>query len=246
MDKTLLKGLHVLEFLARNPGEHTLAELVDQLGLLKSNVHRTLATLIEAGFVRPGSARGTYCASLKLWDLGNSVSAQLDIRSLARPAMQDLSARTGESIILGVKEGDEVVYIERCLPVRPLASNLRVGDRTPVHTTAMGKVLLAFGPAAELERLPARLPRHSAATVTSRARLAQELADVRERGHAVSRGELVQEIGGIAAPVFGRDGTVCAALSISSPLSRQTAKEKAYVDLVVGSARRISQSIAAA
>lgn len=246
MDKTLLKGLNALEFLARNPGDHSLAQLVEVLGLQKSNVHRTLATLIEAGFVRPGAARGSYRASLKLWDLGSLVSAQLDVRSFALPAMQALSAQTGESIILGVKEGNEVVYIERCLPIRPLASNLRVGDRTPVHTTAMGKVLLAFGPAAELEQLPARLPRHSAATITSRARLKQELEAVRRQGHAISRGELVQEIGGIAAPIFGRDGAICAALSISSPMSRQTAKEKAYVDLVVGAASKVSDSIAAA
>ena len=64
--------------------------------------------------------------------------------------------------------------------------------------------------------------------------------------HAISRGELVQEIGGIAAPVFGRDGVVCAALSISSPLTRQAAKEKQYVALAVEAARKITQSLAAA
>src|SRR5262245_56431174 len=139
MDKTLLKGLNALEFLARHPGDHALADLVGVLGLQKSNVHRTLATLIEAGFVRPGAARGTYRASLKLWDLGATIAAQLDVRSFALPVMQSLSSRIGESIILGVLEGHEVHYVERCLPVKPLAANLRVGDRTPVHTTAMGK-----------------------------------------------------------------------------------------------------------
>jgi IclR family KDG regulon transcriptional repressor len=243
MDKTLLKGLSLLEILARDPREHSLSSLVAASGLQKSNVHRTLLTLIEAGYVRPGSVRGAYRASLKLWDLGCSVVSRLDVRSLALAQMQALSAQTGESIILGVLDGAEVAYVERCLPRSPLAINLRVGDRSPVHTTAMGKVLLAFGPPTRVEELPARLPRHSATTIVSRAKLRQELEDVRRKGYAVSRGELVLEVGGIAAPILDRHGEVCAALSISSPMTRQTREEKRYTRLVVEAAGHITQAI---
>ncbi|MGD9942844.1 MAG: IclR family transcriptional regulator [Burkholderiaceae bacterium] len=243
MDKTLLKGLALLELLARDPRDHALGALVETTGLQKSNVHRTLTTLIEAGYVRPGALRGTYRASLKVWDLGCAVVSRLDVRSLALKEMQALSLETGESIILGVLDGTDVAYVERCLPRSPLAINLRVGDRSPSHTTAMGKVLLAFGPAARVDELPAQLSRHSRTTITTRQRLKDQLEQIRRDGYAVSRGELVLEVGGIAAPIFDRHGEICAALSISSPMTRQERQEKRYTRLVVEAAQRVSHVI---
>lgn len=221
MDKTLLKGLAMLELMADNEGAPaTIQQLATQLGLTKSNAHRTLQTLAHAGYVTTDDATGAYRSTMKLFELGARQLARLDIRKFALPAMRKLADVTTETVHLSILEGFDVLYIEKIDSPQPIRSYSVVGGRAPAYCVATGKALLAFQPEWYLDKYAAGLPRHSPATITSLDVLKDELARVARIGYAVNRGEWRETVGGLAAPIFNGLDQVVAALGISGPLDR--------------------------
>ena len=113
MNNTLVNGLQLLEALASRDGTAGVSELAQQLGMGKSNVHRTLQALVELGYVVNEEGRGAYRASLKIWEVGARVIARLDVRRAASPAMHWLLEDTRETVHLPVLDGDPVVSIDK-------------------------------------------------------------------------------------------------------------------------------------
>lgn len=221
MDKTLLKGLAVLEAVARHEGRpRTIDELAAQVGLTRSNVHRTLQTLAHAGYVTKDESSGNYRSTLRLFELGAAQVSQFDVRRHAPPVMRSLAQATGETVHLSVLDGIDVIYIDKIDSPQPIRSYTAIGGRAPAYAVATGKALLAFQPDGYLERHGQGMLRHTAVTTPSLACLKQELADVVRTGHAVNRGEWRDSVGGVAAPVFDAMGEAVAALGISGPLER--------------------------
>ena len=220
MDSTLIKGLKVLEALVRANAPRSAAELVGEVGLVRSNVHRTLETLVHAGYVskEPGSSR--YRPTLRVLELGAIVMQGIDVRLIARPFLERLAAVANETVLLAIPDGNELVYLDKIEPHRPIVPLTRIGSRVPAHCTAPGKAILAFATDQELARLPLSLPRFTSATICSRAALLKDLATARRHGYAVNRGEWRDGVNGVAAPIFGHEGQVLGALSISGPDSR--------------------------
>ncbi|MCW3473301.1 IclR family transcriptional regulator [Limobrevibacterium gyesilva] len=223
MDKSLVKGLNLLAALANSSEARGVSDLARELSLTKSNVHRLLQTLTTQGFVRHNAERGVYEPSLRLWELGIVVLARVDIRRVAAPLLAELANKTGESVHLSVLDGTEVVYIDIVESSHPVRAYSRVGRRTPAHCVATGKALLAHAPAsvvAEVAEAASRLGPLTSHTITGRAALEEELARVRRLGHAVNRGERSDTVRGVAAPVWGPDGRVTAAIGIAGPAER--------------------------
>ncbi|MBN9008154.1 MAG: IclR family transcriptional regulator [Rhizobiales bacterium] len=244
MDKTLLKGLQVLEFLAEAGGELTLAEITDITGLQKSNAHRVLQTFVHAGYVSPGSQRGAYKLSLKLWQLGNHVIERNDFRTAARPAMELLSRQTGHTVLLATLDGMEAVYIDKIDAVKPYGAISKIGGRIPIHSTSLGKVLLAHDATGLIDRLSYPLKRFSKQTITSRSGLKKELTQICECGYSVNRGESTAPIWSVAAPIYDARGRAYVAVSIAWPeLESRKKPESKYVPLVLEAARGISSSL---
>lgn len=212
-------GLDVLELLARQGGPSSLTAIARELGMSKSGVHSALATLSRRGFVARGG-EGQYRLGLRAWELGSGAVAA-DVVRRAAPHMEWLAREAQEGVILGMLDGFDVVYAHLVESRQAVRVHTVVGDRIRAHCTSTGLALLAALPEAELKaRLPARLARFTADTITDREALLRELQRVRVRGYAVNRGGWQEEVGGVAAVVPGAE--LPAALCVAAPRYRVT------------------------
>lgn len=217
----------------------TFADLQASSELAKSTVSRLLSSLerhdlvtrAEDGTVRPGGVLTRFAHSRRPTD---------ELIEAARPHMTALGDATGEKINLAVLHGSEVEQISQ-IDCNYLIGGVNWGDqRIPLHASALGKVFLAYG--AEFPR--GRLLKYSSRTITSRARLSEDLALVRERGWALADCELEEGLIAVAAPVFGGDGSVVGALSVSGPtlrMSREVTRE--YAELLVSAAQATADAL---
>ncbi|MVW72724.1 IclR family transcriptional regulator [Bordetella sp. 15P40C-2] len=221
MDKTLLKGLNVLEVMSHfDNGTYTLDQIAAEVGLTRSNTHRTLQTLAHAGYVRRDPATGCYQCTMKMFELGSRQLATMDVRRVALPYMRMLARTTHETVHLSVLDGLDVVYIDKIDSAQPLLAYSTIGGRAPAYAVATGKALLAFQEPDYLDHYMDAITPHTDATLVSLPLLKQELADVARIGYAINRGEWRGGIGGVAAPIFNGMDRAVAALGISGPLER--------------------------
>ncbi|MDQ2778582.1 MAG: IclR family transcriptional regulator [Pseudomonadota bacterium] len=221
MDKTLLKGLAVLEAVVEQQGRpRTIEELAARLKLTRSNVHRTLQTLAYAGYLGKNELTGSYHGTMKLFELGAQQLSRFDVRTYAPPFMRALAEASGETVHLSVLEGLTVVYIDKIDSPQPVRSYTAIGGRAPAYAVATGKAMLAYQPEGYLDRYADELIRHTAATIAALPVLKDELARVARLGYAVNRGEWRDTVGGLAVAVFNGLNQVVAALGISGPLER--------------------------
>jgi Transcriptional regulator len=241
MDTTLLKGLKLLEILARSPQARGTTDLAGALGVPKSNAHRTLQSLIHAGFVQQDE-NGLYECTSKLFELGNAAFGRQDIRKIAAGEMQRLASITKETIHLSILDRIEVIYIDKIESPQPVRAYSEIGGRAPAHCVASGKAQLAFAGAHKLDALPDPLPSFSSHTRASRADLNKELVQIRELGYAVNRGEWRESVGGVASPIFDATGRCVAAIGVSGPTDRMTATEREqYSSEVLAAARAVTR-----
>lgn len=246
MNNTLVKGIALLEALARSERALGITALAQQIGIGKSNVHRLLQALVEMGYVRHDTATGSYAASIRLWELGSAVLANLDLRHLGEAQMRHLLELTRENVHLSVLDGDTVVYIHKLDSPQPVRTFSVIGGRAPAYAAATGKAVLAWQNEAQLESLSRRLERHSPTTIVDPQRFLQEMAKIREQGYAISNGEWREGVRGVAAPIREPRGAVIAALGISGPSERlRPAKARTLAPMVVEAADAISACLAA-
>lgn len=241
LDRTLTKGLSVLEALASAPGPRGVSDLARELDLTKSNVFRLLQTLVALGYARATEDR-QYRATLKTWQVGRAVIEGYNLRDAARPAMQMLSAETGETIYLAVREGLSVVYIDKIDSTRPIRSWNPVGGTAPIHCVGTGKAILA----AEYDRLRdsvlATLRPHTDRTIVTAEALDADMARTRARGCAVDRGEFRDRIRSYGAAITLADGSVAGAVGVSVPeVNLRDGDETRICDLVRLAAEDISR-----
>jgi DNA-binding IclR family transcriptional regulator len=220
MEKTLAKGLIVLEALAQAGGPCGVSDLAASLGISKSNMHRLLNTLVETGFA--SAIDGRYAPSLKVWELGTKVIDGFDVRELARPAMTRLVRETAESVRLTVLDPKslEVIYIDTIDSPQDVRTFTDIGGRAPAHCTSSGKVMLAYQDDAVIRRLPRKLKPYTQWTIVDPVELRRHLKKVRASGYALNQREYSPQVSGVAAPIFDPEGRVIAALSIAAPADR--------------------------
>jgi IclR family KDG regulon transcriptional repressor len=220
MNNTLLKGLSVLELLARTDRPLSLTQIGRELGMAKSNVHRLMQALVETRFVLRDEATGTYAPSIKVWELGSAVLGKLDLRRHAEQQMDSLMERTGESVHLSVLDGIEVVYVHKIDSANPVRAYTQIGGRVPAYSVATGKAQLAFSSEHLIRSACDALRPHTPRTFVDRAEFLKELRKVGLRGYAINRAEWREGVWGLAAPVMDVRGFVIAAVGISGPAAR--------------------------
>jgi DNA-binding IclR family transcriptional regulator len=215
----MMKLLDVLSYYHDPVG---LKQLALETGLHPSTAHRILAAMAASGFVERADP-GTYRLGIRLLELGNLVKSRINIRDSAMPQMQALHEKIGESVNLGVRQGDEIVYVERTSSGR---SSVRVvhlvGARAPLHVTAAGKLYLAEFSKDELREYARRtgLPGLTPTSITTLPALEKEIERVRRHGVAYDNEEIEQGLRCVAAPVRDDIGEVVAGLSVSAPAER--------------------------
>ncbi|MEX2221613.1 MAG: IclR family transcriptional regulator [Candidatus Rokuibacteriota bacterium] len=233
----------ILELVVATRDGLPLRELSAQLEAPKSSLLPLLRTLAARGYLEQG-ALGEYRLGRKALELGMGSPAHRALPEIARPAMRELMRRTGETVFLGTLGGDgtAVVFVDRVESEQVIRYTAGAGDRRALHATSSGKVLLAFLPGPERERILRALPlkRYTDQTVTSLPALRASLEEVRRSGVCVNLDELAVGAAGIAAPVFDRDGRVAAACAIGGPTDRVRPRLRPLAAEVKAAARAIS------
>jgi DNA-binding IclR family transcriptional regulator len=200
-----------------------VSELGRRVHLHKSTVSRLLATLEREGLVERVPGTEKYRLGFELVRLASHVPHFGDVRAAARPAMVELAATSRETVNLAVLDGDEAINVEQVSGPHMVGIASWVGRRTPLNCVANGKALLAFQPAAAIERILAGpLPQLTDRTIADPVALRAELAGVRERGYAAAIGEIEEGLNAVAAPIRDHSGAVVAAISVSGPAYRVT------------------------
>lgn len=223
-----------------------VSELSRRLGLSKSAVHRILTTLAAEHLIEQNPRSGRYRLGIKLYELGTVVSSHFELHEAVAMHIDELRAKTGETVQVGILDGLEVVYIERRESLRMLRAMVDLGHRNFAYCTGCGKVLLAFLEPAELDIVlcDAQLQRKTANTITDPGRLRGELAATRERGYAENVGESNPNTASVAAPIRDDTGRVIAAISVAGPVSRMgPAARRRYATVVLDTASRISEQL---
>jgi len=241
MDKAFVKALHLIEALANSETSRGVTSLADELSLTKSNVHRLLTTLEKHGYVQRDPANATYALSPKIWELGSRVMERYDLPKLARPAMGELAAATGETVNLSILDKYEVLYIQIIESAHPVRAFTRVGGRAPAWCVATGKAMLAFQPAEFLAGLEPLLGTIPMSGTNDFAALEEQFSQVRKTGLAFNHGEWRGDVSGVGAPIYDQFGKVNAAIGVSGPSSRLTRRLlQKFAPAVAQAASRIS------
>lgn len=226
----LARALDVLEAVRDSASPPAIPEIVARLGLPRSTVHDLVTTLAARGYLQP--ADGTphrFVLGLRVWELGGAYAASLDLPKEALEAARAVSDACGETVHVAVLDHAQVVYIAKVDSTYAVRMVSAVGRRLPAHCTAVGKMLLS---ALSDEELAARygggktLPAMTPNSLTSFERLRRELAAIRQRGLAFDDCESNLDVRCVAAPVYDRDGTMVAAMSVSVPVSRMGTKRR--------------------
>ncbi|WP_326836869.1 IclR family transcriptional regulator [Amycolatopsis rhabdoformis] len=223
-------------------GERTLAEIAALAGLPLTTAHRMLGALEAWGGVER-TPSGSYRIGLRLWELSTRSAAAASLRELALPMMQDLYEITHANVQLVVRDDDTALVVERLAGLRSVPTSSEVGGRLPLHATAVGKVLLAHGPARLLTELGQRgLRRYTPYTLVMPGRLAASVGSTRETGLGTAHEELTLGAASIATAVTDATGSVRAALGIVTHSHIALAR---YESALRSAADGVSQRLAA-
>lgn len=242
--RTVHRALDVLEWLARRDSPVPLAEVAEAMDAPKATVHRLLATLQSRGYVAQKPDSGNYASGIRCFELGSLWAQKLDVRVIAGPHLRHLNEETGETVHLAVYERGDVVYIDKLESRHPIVAQSHVGYRAPASCVATGRALLAFMPAAEIDRvLAAPLDRHTSRTLTDPEELRALLATVRRTGYALNLGSYREGVCGVAAPIRDHTGAVVASIGCCVPQPRFDAAFEVLRDGSVAAAAAISEAL---
>ena len=232
----------LINVLAAHPDPVSLKHISEQTGLHPSTAHRILNDLAIGRFVDRPEA-GSYRLGMRFLELGNLVKARLDVREAAMGPMRELHKLIQQPVNLSVRQGDEIVYIERTYSERSGMQVVRaVGGRAPLHLTSVGKLFLAQDDPQRVRAYAARtgLAGHTRNSLTDLTALEGELSQVREFSVARDNEELELGVRCMASGIFDDQGQLVAGLSISAPADRL---EEVWLERLKATTARISASL---
>lgn len=221
------RALSILEVLSDYEDGMGITEISTKIDLHKSTVHRLLVTLIHKGYVEQNSNTNKYRLTLKLFELGNKAIEKMDIASAAKPYLQQLMEDTNEVVHLVVREGTEIVYIDKVESENKIRMHSRIGTRSPMYCTSVGKAIMAHLEEEEINCIwdKSDIKRFTEYTILDLETMKKTLEKVRETGYALDEEENELGIRCIGAPIFNHKAEVLGAISVSGPTIRVT-KEK--------------------
>jgi len=240
--QVLARTFAVLDVLAQHPGSVSLKTISEQTGLHPSTAHRILNDLACGRLVDRPEA-GAYRLGMRLLELGNLVKARLDVRDAAVEPMRALHKLTQQPVNLSMRQGDEIVYIDRAYSERSGMQVVRaIGGRAPLHLTSVGKLFLAHDEAQRVRAYATRsgLIGNTRNSITEVSALERELSTVLALGTARDNEELEVGVKCMAAGIFDDQGVLVAGLSISAPADRL---EENWLKHLRATAEEISASL---
>ncbi|WP_213950580.1 IclR family transcriptional regulator [Tepidanaerobacter syntrophicus] len=244
--RSCLRTLEILEALSCGK-ELGVTEIGKYTNLHKSTVYRFLDTLEHKGYVTQNPETGKYKISFKILNLGFNLISNMDIRTVARPFMEDLARKTGETVYLTMIDAGQIIYIDKVNFTENLQTFHKVGDKNFVHCTASGKAQAAFLPEEEFDYIIQKwgLPKQTKNTITDIDILKKQLDKVKALGYAIDNRESEDDVMCVASPIFDYTGNVVASLSISGPITRINLEKinRDYSQLILKAAADISREL---
>ena len=206
----------LIEQLAAHPTGVSLQKLAGETGLAKSTVHRLLASLVSLGYAAQEPETGRYRLTLKMFELSSGIVNSMEIMDVAKAHLERLSQRTGEAVHLVIRDAQDIVYIYKT-ESGPMRMSSRVGLRSPLYCTGVGKAILATLPPEEVEDVwnHSSLKKLTSRTVVDLAEMQDQLAEVRANGYAIDDEENEMGVRCVAVAIPGPDGRAESAFSIS-------------------------------
>jgi DNA-binding IclR family transcriptional regulator len=234
--------MSLLDALADSDEAQSLKRLSELTDLHPSTAHRILNDLVACRLVERADS-GTYRLGLKLLELGNLVKARLSVRDAAQLPMRALHKITGQTVNLSVRQGDEIVYIDRAYSERSGMQVVRaIGGRAPLHLTSVGKLFLADDDSVKLKNYANKtgLNGHTQNSISDLTQLEKELDLVKSLGHARDDEELELGVSCMAAAILDDTGKLVAGLSLSAPTERM---QDDWLKSLKDTATQISKSL---
>jgi IclR family transcriptional regulator, KDG regulon repressor len=238
----ILKALRLLEAVGWKGHDVKLTEIARELGLPKTTAFRYLQTLAFAGFIRHDAEKDRYGVGPRIRMFAEAEKSLWRLRRIAVPEMEAVARTYNETVNLAMSSGFDVVYVEIVRGDRMLRMQARIGEHHPLHSTALGKAILAFLPSAERTAiLDSPLGEMTARTIRSSAMLRRQLSEAQRRGYSLEREETEDGISCIGVPILDREGYPLAALSLAAPDRRLMS----ILDLASRSLEGAAQTISA-
>lgn len=211
------RALRILDLFDEYETELKITEISERMQLHKSTVHSLLKTLQSRNYIEQNVENGKYRLGMKLFERGNLVIRSLDIRTISKKYLIDLSVKTGNTVHLVILDGKEGIYIDKVEGSSATVLYSRIGRRIPVHCSAVGKALVAHKNGVELNEILDGYvyKQHTPNTLMNENAFIAELEKVRSTGYAMDREENEPGITCLAVPIWDHSGSVVAAMSMS-------------------------------
>ncbi|MDY0237077.1 MAG: IclR family transcriptional regulator [Gudongella sp.] len=220
--QTVDRALNILELLSESNNGMGITEISDSVKLHKSTVHRLLGTLIYKGFVLQDMATNKYKISLKLYELGMRKIDKSQISNVSKSYTKALMEKLNEVVHLVIRDKNDIVYIDKVEANNTIRMASNIGKRSPLYCTAVGKVMLAFMPNEEVQKIweNTKIEKLTDKTIIDFNEFKRELIKIKSIGYAIDDEENEIGIRCIGAPVFNRNREIEGAISISGPSNR--------------------------
>jgi len=218
---SLEKGIKILKILAAG-GSMSLEEIAREARMDRSGCHRYLLTFRDLGLLSKQAGSG-YRLTTGLFEIAMMHINRLGIRQIARPFMEELSQRYNETVNLVVRNGDQVVFLNKIESSHQYRMDIAVGTSHPIYCTAQGKAIIAFRPENESDAFCESLKHakaFSAKTITGPKSFKKEITAIRRRGFAINQEEYFAGMSGVAAPVYDYTGFAVYSISVAGPSER--------------------------
>lgn len=240
------RALKILDLFNEHTSELKLTEISEEMELHKSTIHSLLKTLEKHQYIDQNLENGKYKLGLKLIERGNYVVSTIDIRQVGRNYLLDLSKKTGQTVHLGILNGQEGVYIDKIEGESAVIRFSRIGKGIPLHSTAIGKVLLAFREQNEAQQILKGydFTKQTEYSITNEAEFLNQLEKVLHQGYAVDNQENELGVRCVAVPLLNFENKVVAGISISTLISQiNDDKLEEYIHLLKQIGFEISQKL---
>lgn len=242
---TALRALKVLEVLGQSPRPVAVAAVADALGSDRSTAYRMLMTLVEAGYVVRDEQNRNYQLGYRLLSLTKSLLEGDERSDLITRALREIAEKTRETVHYSVLDQDAVVLLFKARGTQLVTVDFKVGDRSPLHCTSIGKAMLAFQDTRLVESvIAAGLPKVAPNTITEPDVFRAALAKIRMEGVAYDDLEFAEDMRCVAVPVFEKGHLVRGGISLSGPTSRYSYDKLSELGgIAMQAARQLSEQL---
>lgn len=245
LNRTTQRTIEILEMISQKPEGASLDELCERLELPKTSAYDIVTTLEALDMVQANwGQKKRYTIGLTAYRIGINYTSHLNIMDVMEPELKRFAHEIGKTVFLGVRSDCEVVYICKFEPKNPIITTATVGTRIPMYCTSLGKAILAYSEPEILQQLLKRMDfvKRTERTITDPNQLLEELEQVREQGYALDAREMEEHAECVGAPVFGADGSLVGAVSVST-LYRDAVNYEELGQIVSGKAKQLSEML---